>query len=377
MESTPPTSKIVKTKGVRSGGRLEGWFSGDNDLIEGYMYETSIKKINNPKVVCFDWLKSQKLDNVRRLLKDQSLRKFMKMKGNIYPDLVRVFYTNLKFEGNNLVSHVKGVEMEITHEVWAAVTGLKFSGLRINKGNLGVVEDFNKIQYYKSCLKNQHAKVRTCSVGGLKLDERLVDLIVTWTLTPRGSNPSVITKEDLVYIFCIMKKIKINWIHIIKEHMQKAMRLSDYHYPYVVLVSKFLLYFEVNIEDETSELVKSTQELNSGSLSKMGFTKVGGKWISKDGDLGASSSAAADIEQDEPADMDVQHEDPPEDYQDDGPSANAGNQEERMQTMSPFERLMVNRLDSFAENQRNLHDLCVSNFQRFDSMDAHFMTLDE
>ena len=76
------------------------------------------------------------------------------MKGNIYPDLVRVFYTNLKFEGNNLVSHVKGVEMEITHEVWTAVAGLKFSGLRINKGNLGVVEDFNKIQYYKRCLKN-------------------------------------------------------------------------------------------------------------------------------------------------------------------------------------------------------------------------------
>ena len=40
---------------------------------------------------------------MRRLLKDQSLRKFLEMKGNIYPYLVRVFYTNLKFEGNNLV----------------------------------------------------------------------------------------------------------------------------------------------------------------------------------------------------------------------------------------------------------------------------------
>ena len=37
-----------------------------------------------------------------------------------------MFYTNLKFEGNNLVSHVKGVDMEITHDVWAAVTGLKY-----------------------------------------------------------------------------------------------------------------------------------------------------------------------------------------------------------------------------------------------------------
>jgi len=73
------------------------------------------------------------------------------MKGNIYPDLIRVFYTNLKFEGNNLVSHVKGVDMEINHEVRAVVAGLKYAELRINKGNIGVVENFNKIQYYKSC----------------------------------------------------------------------------------------------------------------------------------------------------------------------------------------------------------------------------------
>jgi len=61
--------------------------------------------------------------------------------------------------------------------------------------------------------------------------------------------------------------------------MQKAMRLSDYRYPYVVLISKFLHYFKGNLENETYELVKSTQELNNGSLSKMGFTKVGGKLI--------------------------------------------------------------------------------------------------
>ena len=113
----------------------------------------------------------------------------------------------------------------------------------------------------------------------------------------------------------------------------------------------------------------------------MGFTKVGGKWISKDGDFAASSSAAADHEQDEPADMDFQHEDIPEAHQDVGPSAGARNQEDGMPIMSFFERYMVNRLDGFAENQRNLHDLCVSNFQsidnRFNNMDARFMSLDE
>ena len=112
--------------------------------------------------------------------------------------------------------------MEITHEMWAVVAGLKYVGLRINKGNIGVVEDFNKIQYYKSCLKNPHAQVRTCSVGGLKLDERLLALFVTWILTPRGSNHYVLTEEDLVYIYYIMNKVEINWIHIIYYIMNKV-----------------------------------------------------------------------------------------------------------------------------------------------------------
>jgi len=100
------------------------------------------------------------------------------------------------------------------------------------------------------------------------------------------------------------------------------MRLSDYHYPYAVLFSKFLLYFEVNLEDETSELVKSTQEMNNGSLSKMGFTKINGKCVSKDGDHGASSSAAADLDEEEHvAGMDFHHEEQPETNQGAGTSA--------------------------------------------------------
>ena len=65
---------------MRSRGRLEGWFSGDNELIERYCFETSGKVINNPKVVSFDLLKSQKLDDVRRLLKEQLLKRFLEMK---------------------------------------------------------------------------------------------------------------------------------------------------------------------------------------------------------------------------------------------------------------------------------------------------------
>jgi len=50
------------------------------------------------------------------------------------------------------------------------------------------------------------------------------------------------------------------------------------------------------------------------------------------------------------------------------------NVEERMPNMSSFEKQMINRMDTFADNQRNLYEMCES---RFTNMDTRFSTLDE
>jgi len=60
MALTPPSSKRMKTKVVRSGGKLEDWFSGESELIYKYLHETSRKIINTPKLVSFIWMKQQK-----------------------------------------------------------------------------------------------------------------------------------------------------------------------------------------------------------------------------------------------------------------------------------------------------------------------------
>ena len=108
----------------------------------------------------------------------------------------------------------------------------------------------------------------------------------------------------------------------------------------------------MNLEDETSELVKSTQEMNNGSLSKMGFTKINGRWVRKYRDHGGSSSvAAADFdEEDQAADMDIHNEEQLATNFDAGTSA--GHQGDEITYMSSFVRYMVNRLDGFAENKQ-------------------------
>ena len=49
-------------------------------------------------------------------------------------------------------------------------------------------------------------------------------------------------------------------------------------------------FFEIDLEEELTEVVKPSHEVNSGSLSKMRFTKIEGKYVSKDGDQAGSSS---------------------------------------------------------------------------------------
>jgi len=40
---------------------------------------------------------------------------------------------------------------------------------------------------------------------------------------------------------------------------------------------------------ELAKVIKPSSEINSGSHSKMGFTKIGGRWVSKDSDQAGPS----------------------------------------------------------------------------------------
>jgi len=94
MVGTPQSVTRMKTKVVRSGGKLEGWFSGEFELINKYLHETSRKSVNTPKLFSFTWMKQPNLSTVRSLLKEQRLKRFLELNGKIYPDLVKVFFKN-------------------------------------------------------------------------------------------------------------------------------------------------------------------------------------------------------------------------------------------------------------------------------------------
>jgi len=83
---------------------MENWFARDDERITAYIHEMSRKQINIPKVLEFSWMKTENLAETRSALKHQRLKQLLEMTSNVYPDLVKVFYTNLTLDGKNLVS---------------------------------------------------------------------------------------------------------------------------------------------------------------------------------------------------------------------------------------------------------------------------------
>jgi len=187
-------------------GVLESWFAGDEEGINAYIHEISRKQINIPKVLDFNRLKSE----TRSALKHQKLKKLLELTGNVYPDLVKVFYTNLTLDGKNIVSYVKEIKMKVTSEVWKSVAGIKYFGLKVGKGNTSGIQEFNKIQYFRSCMRNPSQSISRFHAGNLNLTPRLVAYIIAWQLIPRGTNHVVLHEEDLILLYCIMNLIKVN-----------------------------------------------------------------------------------------------------------------------------------------------------------------------
>jgi len=199
-----PSNPRKRTKEAVSAGRhidtwghLEGWFANvrgkrTEASINTYLTTVSQKVINTPKHVSLDWLKSEELLDVAESLEFQGLEKFLGLTGNIYPDLTKVFFTNLKVKGDKFESRVKGVIMDITPEVWETVTGLKCDGLKLGKGTIEGLEEYNKITFYRSCLRNPQVAGKGFQVGGLVVYPRILAFIIVWILTPRGHNHVVL-----------------------------------------------------------------------------------------------------------------------------------------------------------------------------------------
>ena len=77
--------------------------------------------------------------------------------------------------------------------------------------------------------------------------------------------------------------------------MLKAKRLTDFRLPYVVLVSKFIKYFSIDVENELEESIGLLNHTSNQNLHKMGFLKVENGWRTADVVVSGANDHEADL----------------------------------------------------------------------------------
>ncbi|KOM31695.1 hypothetical protein LR48_Vigan01g125000 [Vigna angularis] len=141
--------------------------------------------------------------NPSRWISDEEIRgKFLfwrvikYMKGDRYPDLVEVFYTNLRVVNGVIHSRVKGVNVTIDDNVWSHIVGL--------------IAEVDK-QYLHD---------------GLNKEEKLIAYVLTWLLLPGRFVEDRMSTEDVFLLNAIKTRIPTNWVAVLKDRMIAADELT-------------------------------------------------------------------------------------------------------------------------------------------------------
>ncbi|KOM38393.1 hypothetical protein LR48_Vigan03g177500 [Vigna angularis] len=104
------------------------------------------------------------------LFSAQGLTHLVEQKGCIYPNLIRVFYFNLRYSDGIITTKVKGVPIILDDDVWTNVAQLTIWDDAV-KVHLGV-PDFNRLLAFQSflCHPEQQTNHRQLLVGGLSME---------------------------------------------------------------------------------------------------------------------------------------------------------------------------------------------------------------
>ncbi|KOM48203.1 hypothetical protein LR48_Vigan07g190700 [Vigna angularis] len=200
------------------------WIS-DSDARERYICWKNIKEVVPHKSIELSLFRTEDFTFLEKL-DHQGLRTFVQMKGDCYPNLVNVFYINLKVVNGDIHSRVKGVDIVINNDTWLQVANL------INEGRMSHLPD---------CLQKR------------------------WT------------RKTQMFKDCM--RIPTNWVTVFKWRIIDVGINDWFDLPYGVFISKLLSLSDINLTSETKVTCNKANQIGKAILTCIGLKKIALGWI--------------------------------------------------------------------------------------------------
>lgn len=210
------------------------------------------------------------------LLRDLQLDAFTRILCPIYPQLVKVFFCNFKYHNKRISSEVKKIKIDLGFSELAELTSIPLIPGRSEES----LEDFEKTAATWSVLREGGPfPTSRFKVGYLSVENRLLHYILCRVLLPRNGNYATVSEEDLLYMWALNKRVKLNWAYRIMKHMERVSEKPGPALPYAMLITKILEKFNVPLEGENSITVTDANRIREQNLRKMGLKKVDMHWV--------------------------------------------------------------------------------------------------
>nr|KYP51942.1 hypothetical protein KK1_026152 [Cajanus cajan] len=360
MASSSKRPKKLEVRGSKrplpSGQLISKWFT--DKKTQEYYFEWYVgRRIIPPKTLKLEWFKNEGI-SFPTLLEHHELGKFLEMEGPYYPELIRLFLYFATSNEGIMQSVVKGKMIKLDGPTLKAASRLSGKGReKPQPFNFG---DFEEMTTFRDCQRNpETTNYNKFLAKGMKKNSCLISFIIAWMLKPCLHNHAQMSRDDILLMHVIKKKIKIDWVSVVNDCMWKARRKEDGPIPYALLLSKNFENAGVDLTGEKKIILHASNKIEKSSLLHMGMLKQEDKWVFK-GDVPPTLEPATDEDGIPSHDLDQ----PPK-----VKAEPDREQEAEPKTFSPFEQIMINKLDAVMEMSRRHKSMYSGILDRFDTLD--------
>ncbi|KOM37197.1 hypothetical protein LR48_Vigan03g057800 [Vigna angularis] len=179
-------------------------------------------------------------------------------------------------------SEVKGVKIRVSPNLFQQLTNLPSDGV-CYEGKLvdEWKEQYDSVTARQLVCRDDVVIQSRILAGQMKVQPRILHYVLTRVLIPRATNIGQASKEDIMLLWAFFNSIHINWGHLIRYKMKRALR-ENAKLPYPHLITIFMEHFEVPTESDPISELKLKQKIGSEVVASFGYMQNDeGEWVPK------------------------------------------------------------------------------------------------
>ncbi|KAH9743958.1 hypothetical protein KPL70_003484 [Citrus sinensis] len=202
----------------------------------------------------------------------------------VYPNLVRVFYSNMEISETRLdriVTQVGGVLIEFDVEFLNNLLRISDDGHKIYTSQKALSFDsFEHCEGVRNICRRRDLPEDICTLPFrsqlLPLQVRILHTILQHIITPRKGHSDKVTRLDVGLLDSLITGRPINLGYIIVRHMLSTLVVNHRLLPYGSIISKILRHFEVPLRDVG---YMETKRIGPEAMTSIRFSRRNSKWI--------------------------------------------------------------------------------------------------